>query len=364
MDAELSYLAEFKDKQIEEKYFENNRKSFIKRIKMFLVIAGILYFSFIIPDWFLIHDASLFSQILANRLVIAFLMAVLYKKIGDITSKSTLCLVITVCEIIVSVSFCAIFYQYENPDFLIQAFGLMMIIIIVFVVPNRWIYKNIVALVSFAAFFSLSFFSLKDIEIGELSAAIVYILLVILFSSLNAFSIDHFKRYAYFNNKALELLSNTDPLTGIFNRAKFNAEMEKYMHAHDAESKRFSLIIFDIDDFKEINDHLGHLTGDKVIIELVDTVKQNIRENDMLYRWGGEEFIVFLKDNDTKQAFQVAEKLRKIIEGRMFLGFLHITCSFGVVADMKASSADEILAMGDKYLYMAKAEGKNIVKEA
>lgn len=359
LDAEINCLAEFKEKKTEEDYYESERESFIKHMKMFLVIAGILYFLFIIPDYFLIHDAGVFSQILANRLIIVFLMAVLYKKIGEINNKTVVYLLITVCEIIVSISFCAVFYQYENPDFLIQTFGLMIIVIIVYIAPNRWIYKNIVALAGYLAFFLISFFSLDGMIAAQSSAALVYALLVILFSSLNSFSINRFKRIAYMNNLKLELLSNTDPLTGIFNRKMFNTEMERYMRMHHEQA--FSMIILDIDDFKDINDNLGHLAGDRVIVELADTIRQNIRENDMLFRWGGEEFIVFLEDCDKKQAFLVAEKLRKIIEEMLFQGSIHITCSFGVVTDRKASSVDELLARGDTYLYMAKAKGKNTV---
>ena len=363
MNAELNWLAEFKDNNAEEKYFNSDRESFIKHIKMFLVVAGVLYFLFIIPDYFLIRDAATFLKILINRLVIAFLMVMLYKKIGSIQNNSIIYGLITLCEIVIASSFCVVFYQYENPNFLIQTFGLIMIVLVVFAAPNRWIYKNIVAVVLYLVFFTLSFFYFKDIEAAEQSAALVYALLTIIFSSLNSYNINHFKRIAFINNKTLEILSNTDPLTGIFNRAKFNREMEGYTHMFDEpETRAFSLIIFDIDNFKDVNDNLGHLTGDRVIIELADIVKENIRENDMLFRWGGEEFIVLLKDCGKNQAMLVAEKLREIIDSRMFQGSLHITCSFGVVTDNRPCSLDDILAKGDKYLYMAKADGKNNVK--
>jgi diguanylate cyclase (GGDEF)-like protein len=318
---------------------------------------------FIIPDYFLIHDATTFSQILANRLVMSFMAALLYKVIGTIENRAVLCGLITFYEAIIALSFCVIFGQYENPDFLIQTFGLIIIVLIVFTAPNRWIYKNIVTLCLYLVFFTISFLYLEAVAAAERSAALAYALLTILLSSWNSYSINRFKRIAYTNNKALEFLSNTDPLTGTFNRAKFNTEMEGHLHTYDEMQQiPYSLIIFDIDNFKNVNDNMGHLTGDKVIIELADMVKDNIRENDMLFRWGGEEFIVLLKDCGKDQAIMVAEKLRRIIENRRFQGSLHITCSFGVVSDNKRCSLDDILSRGDKYLYMAKEAGKNRVK--
>ena len=108
---ELNWFAEFKDKNTEEKYFNSEREPFIKRTKMFLVIAGVLYFLFIIPDYFLIHDATTFSQILANRLVMSFMAVLLYKVIGTIENRAVLCGLITFYEAIIALSFCVIFGQ-------------------------------------------------------------------------------------------------------------------------------------------------------------------------------------------------------------------------------------------------------------
>ena len=362
MNAKINWLAEFKNEETEKSFFESDRPTFIKHIKMLLVIAGVLYMLFIIPDSLLISDPTVFSLILANRLAVVVMVALLYKKIGDIRRSGVIYWLVTLCEIIIAVSFCAVFYQYENPDFLIQTFGLMIIIIVIYLAPNRWILKNVAAIVSYLAFFGITIVFMKGIPFAKFSAGLVYTLLVMFFSSLSSFNINHFKRIAYFNNKRLEYLSNTDPLTGTFNRKKFNAEMERYLASGDKQPEQAALIMFDIDDFKEINDRHGHLMGDRVITELAGIVKANIRGKDMLFRWGGEEFIILIENGDNKRAVVVAEKLRKIIGEHLFQGFLRVTCSFGVVADRSAYSVDEILAKGDKFLYMAKSDGKNNVK--
>lgn len=363
MNSEINWLGELRDRDAEAGFFESETGVFVKHAKMFLAIAGILYFLFIIPDYFLIKNAGHFSKIFANRVIVVLLNAFLFSRIDGIKNKSVLYGLLTLYEIMIMVSFCVVFYLYENPNFLIQTFGLIICVIIIFVAPNRWMYKNIVALVTYLVFFLLSALYMPDIRGSEFSAGLVYSMLALIFSSLNSFLINQFKRIAYVKIKALELLSNTDPLTGIFNRAKFNSELETYIRAYSAQDPGvISLIIFDIDDFKEINDQYGHLVGDRVLQELADTVKLNIRENDLLFRWGGEEFVVLLKETDKDQAMIVAEKLRKIIDGRLFQGSIHITCSFGVVTGDRVCSVDEFLGRGDKHLYMAKANGKNIVK--
>ncbi len=156
-----------------------------------------------------------------------------------------------------------------------------------------------------------------------------------------------------------------DPLTGAFNRKAYNDriedEMERYLRYH----RLFSVLLFDIDHFKNINDGYGHAIGDKCLQEITRRTKALIRQNDLLFRIGGEEFVVILPETDRTGALQVAEKLRKTIE---FIDFilkkktLKITISIGLTTvsteDRKVSS---LFNRVDAAMYEAKQKGRNCV---
>lgn len=157
-----------------------------------------------------------------------------------------------------------------------------------------------------------------------------------------------------------ELAANIDVLTKVPNRLKFNKEFANTVNlAKDNES--FSLILFDIDNFKYINDTYGHLVGDDVLVKLSSLIKTHTRNSDLLARWGGEEFIILLHGVEIEKAIDIAEYLRSIIEVEHFDEINNITCSFGVSQYKKGDDLNSILKRIDEALYEAKEGGKNKV---
>lgn len=158
-----------------------------------------------------------------------------------------------------------------------------------------------------------------------------------------------------------ETLAKYDALTGLLNRVgirhAIQASIEKF-RSHRACS---SLIIFDIDNFKQLNDTYGHNIGDAVLAELSSTVVSQIRESDYLARWGGEEFIVVCAETNIHAAYSLAEKLRQHIEKNKVAGH-NITCSFGV-SELKESDIKKWFDEADKALYQAKRSGRNKVSQ-
>lgn len=159
----------------------------------------------------------------------------------------------------------------------------------------------------------------------------------------------------------LQRLASTDALTGLFNRRKFNEEL----HNEIARAKRYgvqlTLIIFDIDHFKRINDHYGHQVGDSVLQSLATLVLNNIRDTDVLARWGGEEFTILISDNETIAPNTLAEKLREVIAENRFAEVGTVTCSFGVAEYKTGEDIKAFIKRADVNLYRAKAEGRNRV---
>lgn len=163
-------------------------------------------------------------------------------------------------------------------------------------------------------------------------------------------------------NEILIRQAASDPLTGISNRTKFNEVLEKEI----ARSKRFklplSLIMMDIDHFKEINDTYGHIAGDNVLREFASKVSKSIRKNDLFTRWGGEEFMILVTNVIRSGTVIFAEKLRLEIEAFDFSPVRRITCSFGVTEFEKNDTIDSFIKKVDIALYRAKSAGRNRVE--
>ena len=161
--------------------------------------------------------------------------------------------------------------------------------------------------------------------------------------------------------RKLEKRANFDPLTGILNRGAF-LEVFDYLTATPINYP-LGLILFDLDDFKRINDTYGHRAGDMVLQAVAKTVKRNIRRTDLFARWGGEEFVILLPKTDLKGAQKVAEKLRKALEELKIEPFgIRVTASFGVTEIAPGELLEEALERADRALYRAKSRGKNRVE--
>lgn len=155
--------------------------------------------------------------------------------------------------------------------------------------------------------------------------------------------------------------ANTDRLTQIFNRAYLSLHLD-YMIKHSRRSELpLSIIFFDIDHFKEINDTYGHHAGDKALIELSTLMSIRLRESDIIGRWGGEEFVIILPHTLLNEAIVVAEKLRSMIETHQF-EHGGLTCSFGVAQMIEEDTEETLIHRADAMLYVAKENGRNQVR--
>lgn len=159
--------------------------------------------------------------------------------------------------------------------------------------------------------------------------------------------------------KELERISITDKLTDIFNRRKLDEELaSEYARAVRYE-QNLSVLLMDIDYFKKVNDTYGHQTGDYVLQTLAKILKRNIRNSDILGRYGGEEFMIICPQTNEKEALLLAEKLRSIVEEFLFDEVKKITISIGISQLTPQIKAEEMIKMADTALYEAKAQGRN-----
>lgn len=168
-------------------------------------------------------------------------------------------------------------------------------------------------------------------------------------------------------NLKLTELSITDELTRIYNYRFFQLMLEKEWDRAERYKRELSCILFDIDNFKRINDLYGHPVGDKILRELAELISRSVRQSDYLARYGGEEFVMLLPDSNLRNSLKIAEKLRKLIEDHPFYHAeetLRLTISLGVTSNempaVKSTSA--LMELVDKALYKAKRDGKNCVR--
>ena len=158
----------------------------------------------------------------------------------------------------------------------------------------------------------------------------------------------------------LEYQATHDTLTGLYNRQKFNDIFDKELKRDKRYKNNLSLIIFDIDYFKKINDDFGHQVGDEVLKDISTLVKNGIREQDTLVRWGGEEFIILLPQTDLEGATNKANNLKDIIWAYENKNISRrVTASFGVTVLQEDDSQDSIITRADNALYEAKETGRN-----
>ena len=157
-------------------------------------------------------------------------------------------------------------------------------------------------------------------------------------------------------------MATTDALTGLGNRRLLEQVFKSHQKIEETLGVSLYLLMFDIDDFKQINDTFGHAAGDSVLKEMAQLIKRSIRKSDILVRWGGEEFIILLYYNDGSTAVKIAENLRQKIDEYCFEKIIHATCSFGMTPVMAEESLQEAVERADKALYRAKADGKNCVR--
>lgn len=159
-------------------------------------------------------------------------------------------------------------------------------------------------------------------------------------------------------------LVQEDYLTGSFNRRGMDAALEREMHRSIRNKSALCVALLDLDDFKQINDHYGHDTGDEVLIHLVNTIKDTLRKLDVIARFGGEEFLVILPDTDKFEAAQIVTRIQRELSKSIFMynnSNIFITFSAGVAQYVHEETQENMIKRADCALYKAKNEGKNRV---
>lgn len=209
-------------------------------------------------------------------------------------------------------------------------------------------------------------------DLDRLISNITYQLLILSFLLIVTISFIYYRAVRMLKEhqmmeEKLNFFANTDTLTQLCNRRRFMDRLDNEISRFLRYNHPASLIIFDIDHFKKVNDTHGHQAGDEVLREVAQSCKAVLRDNDLIARYGGEEFIVFLPETDKEHAMQVAEKLRTTVEDirlRHDDSKLKVKISVGVAPFPGSNTVtkDEVIRQADAALYEAKNSGRNRVE--
>lgn len=154
----------------------------------------------------------------------------------------------------------------------------------------------------------------------------------------------------------------TDSLTGAYNRNMLNVALPSEIERARRYGTPLAMILLDIDHFKQINDQYGHQVGDRTLVWVTERIATQLRDSDVLFRWGGEEFMVLAPNIDLASAGRVADRMRREIEQAPFEPAGRITCSFGCSEFRNDDTRDGFIQRADRALYLAKTNGRNRVE--
>jgi len=164
-------------------------------------------------------------------------------------------------------------------------------------------------------------------------------------------------------NKKLLHMATTDPLTQLSNRIRLDEKLLESHQSYQRTQRQYAVIILDLDNFKRINDTYGHLIGDKTLIAIARILRDNIRDVDVVGRWGGEEFMIICPETDVEGAKYLARKIQEVINSYEFPHIHTLTCSFGISVSHQGDRIENVVGRADSAMYRAKEEGKNRIYE-
>jgi diguanylate cyclase (GGDEF)-like protein len=167
--------------------------------------------------------------------------------------------------------------------------------------------------------------------------------------------------------KSLIELNKQDSLTGLYNYKEFYKMLNDEIEVSKKENKNFSIVFIDIDEFKQVNDKYGHLTGSNILIEFGNILLQDIRHKDCITRYGGDEYLILLRETGKKEAVSVSKRLLNLIRENKFISINHelisITASMGIATyPTDADDIKKLISVADTNMYIVKKDSKNGVK--
>ena len=338
--------------------------SYLKQNQRFVgilgIAAGLLQLAFLMVDLGHVPRDAGQNPVLFMRIatgVSAFTAAwfCIREAIGSFRLLSR---VVSLLECAAIATFLVVFNQYDPPHYLIQTLGLIFLVMIIFFVPNRWNVTLGLAVAAVVAFSLSAWLKLRGtLPANEYWAGVFYMAASVGLCGAVSYMLDLRSMNEFAAKQELIRLNTIDPLTLACNRTKLVADFDRWSVYSKRHHQPLSLALFDVDQFKKINDELGHLKADQVLRDLVALIKEHLRNTDIIARWGGDEFVILFPGIDPEGAEQALARIRQALGASPLAGTIAVTCSYGITGLEKDGDLDTLIRKADALMYRAKRFG-------
>lgn len=331
--------------RVKQIFTEHNRESIFlyngskKTLRFIILVSSIVIFPLAIKNFYLGYNLLTFS--LLSFIAASFLYSQALHRGAPPTINSKV-----VVSLLVFSLFLTIYHLGTDTIYWIYPVSTSLIFILKL---KEAIVFNVVILIFVTGFCFL------DMETAAALRVSASFALTIMISSLILVHINKLQQRIVYE-------SIRDPLTGAFNRRQLQVNLESCLAQMKRNNQHSALLILDIDHFKNINDSYGHDVGDEVIKKVVNLIDENTRELDLLFRIGGEEFILLMQDTYADAALIVADKLRNQIKQKSIIENHQVTVSIGMCLSQVGDTKDQWIKCADMALFDAKRSGRDRVK--
>lgn len=315
--------------------FIGNKKS----LYSIIIIASVVITPLALKNYLLGYNLLAYS-------LITFVLATLIN-IYSLHKRSRLLLSVNIMTALLTLSLFFTFY-YLGMKTVYWVYPISIALIFILYLKSALFFNLLIWLVAS----SFSYIELPFWEAVRISASLLVTIIV------SCSILIHINKL----NQRLKNESIKDPMTGAYNRRELSIHLEHCLALKQRSNINSSILFFDLDHFKVINDTYGHDAGDEVITYLVKIINNHSRESDMLFRVGGEEFILLMNNTEVENALLSANKLREQIKDKQVIEGHPITVSIGVCGSFRDTSKDEWIKYADMALYEAKQSGRDQVK--
>ena len=355
----LNKFCEFRNRQTESDFREQEKIASLSIARFIILFMGIIFIVFSASDYYYygVKSAFVFSLVLRG---IALLIAIItFSLAGTFKHYNYTLIMITLTVLVVFGIYLLNLYILKANQTAIQFMSVMIFILTAFLIPNLWKNCLISALIIWGGYIAYSAINGNPEDMPPLGQRAIYLGICLVACAIFLYGRESSRRKQYATEKHLEFMSITDRLTGIYNRGRFEYILGLWIKnmRHDP----FCLLLFDIDNFKKVNDSFGHSAGDQVLVSTSEIITAHIRDSDIFARWGGEEFVVLFSNTDIERAADLAERLRRAVENNNCGEAGKITISIGVAKYQRTETILTFINRADEKMYEAKKAGKNRV---
>jgi len=369
----IGKFCEFINHEVESDFMEHERRTSLSLVRILILVIGFSFASFVISDYSYYGTESELLITLALRggavviTIISSFLAASFKRFNHTLLLLTLTELAVFAIYLINMYTSALFgdSQQTSAPAISHFMSILILILAVFLIPNRWkncLFASLIIIICYLIFCSVF---LDHIDSPSLFQQGSYLGICFVCCAIFIYGRENSERKHFAAEKLLEFTAITDWLTGIYNRRRF-----EHVLGHWIKNKRhdpFCLVLFDIDNFKKVNDTFGHKAGDEVLVKTTEIVSSKIRDDDIFARWGGEEFVVLFGGINIDMGRELSERLRKAVENNPCGEAGTITISIGVVQyhrgenNENTESLENLVYRVDEKMYEAKKAGKNRV---